>query len=188
MNYLILLIPIAILVISGIRKVTDKQRGLIERLGKFKRNVAPGLHWIIPAIDKLHLVDVSEQIVDIGHQEIVSYDNHLTDVNARVYFKVKSDDESVKGFIYNVKNYKHQLFNLTRSSLRNIISSLTFNSANSESANINSELHNSLVSETNNWGIEILDIELQKNILDTDVRDNNMIFLSQINSFLDNLN
>jgi regulator of protease activity HflC (stomatin/prohibitin superfamily) len=188
MNYLYLLIPLAIIILSGIRIVQNKQRGLIERLGKYKKYVRPGFHWIIPLIDKLHKVDVAEQVVDIEHQKIATYDDHFTNVNARVYFRVKTDEESIKGFIYNANNYKRHLFNLTRSSLRNIINTLTYSSANAGSKNINYELHKTLANETNDWGIEILDVDLQKYNLDQKIPENNLFLTSHFNTLLENYN
>ena len=106
MNYLYLMIPIALFFFAGIRIVRPTQRGLIERLGKYIQFANPGFHWIIPVIDKLYMVNVTEQMVDAQPQEIITNDNLNASVDAQVYFRVKSDEESVKGSIYNVNNYK----------------------------------------------------------------------------------
>jgi regulator of protease activity HflC (stomatin/prohibitin superfamily) len=79
-----------------------------------------------------------------------------------VYFKVKADEESVKSSIYNVYNYQYQIVNLARTTLRNIIGTLTLKSANSERGKINEELHKTLMDETEHWGIEIVRTELKE--------------------------
>jgi regulator of protease activity HflC (stomatin/prohibitin superfamily) len=163
MNYLwYLIIPIVLLFFAGIKIVRPTQRGLIERLGKYHFFANPGFHWIIPVIDKLYLVNVTEQMVDAEPQEIITNDNLNASVDAQVYFRVKSDEESVKSSIYHVNNYKWQIVNLARTTLRNIIGTLTLKSANSERGKINAELYNTLHNETQTWGIEIVRTELKE--------------------------
>jgi regulator of protease activity HflC (stomatin/prohibitin superfamily) len=163
MSYLwYLIIPVVLLLFAGIKIVRPTQRGLIERLGKYRKLANPGFHWIIPIIDKLYLVNVTEQMVDAEPQEIITNDNLNASVDAQVYFRVKSDEESVKGSTYNVNNYKWQIVNLARTTLRNIIGTLTLKSANSERGKINAELYRTLHNETQTWGIEIVRTELKE--------------------------
>jgi len=162
MNYLYLIIPVIIILLIGIRIVRPTQRGLIERLGKYHNLANPGFHWIIPVIDRLFMVNVTEQMVDAEPQEIITNDNLNASVDAQVYFRVKADEESVKGSMYNVNNYKWQIVNLARTTLRNIIGTLTLKSANSERGKINSELYKTLHNETQSWGIEIVRTELKE--------------------------
>lgn len=162
MSYLLIGIPLVVLFFAGIRIVRPTHRGLIERLGKYRKLAGPGFHWIIPVIDRLFLVNVTEQMVDAEPQEIITNDNLNASVDAQVYFKVKADEESVKGSIYNVNNYKYQIVNLARTTLRNIIGTLTLKSANSERGKINAELYKTLHTETQSWGIEIVRTELKQ--------------------------
>jgi regulator of protease activity HflC (stomatin/prohibitin superfamily) len=153
---------IVLMFFSGIRIIRPTERGLIERLGKYNRFSNPGFHWIFPGIEKLYRVNVTEQMVDADPQEIITNDNLNARVDAQVYFKVKSDEESVKSSQYNVNNYQWQIVNLARTTLRNIIGTLTLKSANSERGKINAELHKTLREETNSWGIEIVRTELKE--------------------------
>ncbi|HUX53896.1 MAG TPA: SPFH domain-containing protein [Williamwhitmania sp.] len=162
MSYLYIIILVFLLFFWGIKIVRPTERGLIERLGKYYKFANPGFHWIIPIIDKLFLVNVTEQMVDATPQEIITNDNLNASVDAQVYFKVKSDEESVKGSIYNVNNYKWQIVNLARTTLRNIIGTLTLKSANSERGKINADLYKTLHMETMSWGIEIVRTELKE--------------------------
>lgn len=146
----------------GIRIVRPTHRGLIERLGKYNRFANPGFNWVIPIIEKIYLVNVTEQMIDAEPQEIITNDNLNARVDAQVYFKVKSDEQNVKNSQYNVNVYKYQIVNLARTTLRNIIGTLTLKSANSERGKINSELHNTLLEETQSWGIDIVRTELKE--------------------------
>jgi len=162
MIYTILIIAVIILFFAGIRIVRPTHRGLIERLGKYNSFANQGFHWIIPVIDRLYRVNITEQMVDAQPQEIITNDNLNASVDAQVYFKVKSDEDSVKGSIYNVNNFKLQIVNLARTTLRNIIGTLTLKSANSERGKINAELYRTLHNETQTWGIEIVRTELKE--------------------------
>ncbi len=155
-------IIVFLFLLSGIRIIRPTHRGLIERLGKYNRFANAGFHWIIPIIEKLYRVNITEQMVDADPQEIITNDNLNARVDAQVYFKVKPDEESIKNSQYNVNNYKLQIVNLARTTLRNIIGTLTLKSANSERGKINSELHKTLKEETQSWGIEIVRTELKE--------------------------
>ena len=148
--------------LSGIRIVRPTHRGLIERLGKYNRFANPGFHWIIPLIEKMYRVNTIEQMVDAEPQEIITNDNLNASVDAQVYFKVKLDEENVKNSQYNVNNVNYQIVNLARTTLRNIIGTMTLKSANSERGRINDELHKILKMETTNWGIDIVRTELKQ--------------------------
>jgi regulator of protease activity HflC (stomatin/prohibitin superfamily) len=127
-----------------------------------RRLAMPGFNWIIPVIDRMFLVNITEVMVNAEPQEIITNDKLNARVDAQVYFKVKSDEESVKNSQYNVFNYKYQIVNLARTTLRNIIGTLTLKSANSERGKINSELQRTMREETTHWGIEIVRTELKE--------------------------
>jgi regulator of protease activity HflC (stomatin/prohibitin superfamily) len=147
----------------GIRIVRPTHRGLVERLGKYRRFAHPGFNWIVPfGIDRMFQINITEVMVDAEPQEIITNDNLNARVDAQVYFKVKSDEESVKASTYNVFNYRVQMVNLARTTLRNIIGTMTLKSANSERGKINSELQRTLRDETGSWGIEIVRTELKE--------------------------
>jgi regulator of protease activity HflC (stomatin/prohibitin superfamily) len=153
---------IILLFFAGIRIIRPTHRGLIERLGKYNRFGRPGFHWIIPGIEKMYRVNITEVMVDAQPQEIITNDNLNARVDAQVYFKVKDDEENVKNSQYNVYNYQWQIVNLARTTLRNIIGTLTLKSANSERGKINFELQKTLREETKSWGIDIVRTELKE--------------------------
>ena len=158
----VLIIVAIIFFFAGIRLVRPTHRALIERLGKYRRFGKPGFNWIIPIIDRMTQINITEQMVDAQPQEIITNDNLNASVDAQVYFKVRNDEESVKSSQYNVNNYQTQIVNLARTTLRNIIGTLTLKSANSERDKINDELLDTLAAETKNWGMEIVRTELKE--------------------------
>ena len=146
----------------GIKIIRPTHRGLIERLGKYYKFARPGFHWIIPFIDKMYVVNTTEQTVDAQPQEIITNDSLNASVDAQGYFKVVQTKESVKSSQYNVNDYKRQIVNFARTTLRNVIGTPTLGSANSERGKINSELHNTLRNETSTWRIVIARTELKE--------------------------
>jgi regulator of protease activity HflC (stomatin/prohibitin superfamily) len=168
---LIFIIALLVLFFMGINIVRPTHRGLIERLGKYRKFANPGFHWILPFIDKMYIVNITEQMVDAQPQEIITNDNLNASVDAQVYFRVIETEESVKSSLYNVNNYKLQIVNLARTTLRNIIGTLTLRSANSERGKINAELHATLRNETASWGIIIVRTELKEIDPPRDVQD-----------------
>lgn len=155
----------------GVKIVRPTHRALIERLGKYKKFANPGFHWIIPFIDKMYIVNTTEQMVDAQAQEIITNDNLNASVDAQVYFRVIGTEESVKSSQYNVDRYQWQIVNLARTTLRNIIGTLTLKSANSERGKINAELHKTLTEETKTWGIEVIRTELKQIDPPSDVQE-----------------
>ncbi len=168
----LLIIAGAVLIFfAGVKIVRPTHRGLIERLGKYKKFAMPGFHWIIPFIDRMYSVNITEQMVDAQPQEIITNDNLNASVDAQIYFRVIEGEENVKNSLYHVNDYKLQIVNLTRTTLRNIIGTLTLRSANSERGKINAELHTTLKNETESWGIIIVRTELKQIDPPTDVQE-----------------
>ena len=163
---LIVIVAVVVVVLvvarSSVRMIRPTHRGLVERLGKYNRYAGPGIHVVIPLLERMYQVDIREVLVEAQPQEIITNDNLNAKVDAQVYLKVKADEESVKASLYNVTNYENQVVNLARTTLRNIIGTLSLKSANSERGKINEELRTALLVETASWGIEILRTELKE--------------------------
>jgi regulator of protease activity HflC (stomatin/prohibitin superfamily) len=156
------IVAAVVVLLAGIRIVRPTHRGLVERLGKYRRFADRGFNWIIPLIDRMVQVNITEQMVDAQPQEIITNDNLNARVDAQVYFKVQEDESSVKSSQYNVNNYQRQIVNLARTTLRNIIGTLTLKSANSERDKINGALLATLSRETISWGLAIVRTELKE--------------------------
>jgi regulator of protease activity HflC (stomatin/prohibitin superfamily) len=165
MDYIWIYIVAAVIVLvfcSGSKIIRPTHRGLVETLGRFTRFAGPGYHWIVPGVQRLYRVDIREQMVNAEPQVIITNDNLNATVDAQVYFKVKTDAESVKNSQYNAFNYRYQIVNLARTTLRNIIGTMSLRSANSERGKINMDLLQTLEHETKNWGVEITRTELKE--------------------------
>jgi regulator of protease activity HflC (stomatin/prohibitin superfamily) len=154
---------IVLLLILSLRTVRPTERGLIERFGKYARFANPGLHFILPfGIERLIKQNITEMMVSSEKREIITADSLNASVDSNVYFKVKPEEENVKRSVYGVYNYREQIVALAKTTLRNIIGTMTLKEANSERNKINKELYGQLARETSNWGIEIVRTELKE--------------------------
>ena len=159
---IVLVIIVIIFLVLSIRTVRPTTRGLVERFGKYNRFANPGIVFLIPFVERLIQINVTENMIDAGLQEIITSDSLNAQVDAQVYFKVRSDEESVRASEYNVFNYEIQIVALARTTLRNIIGTMTLKEANSERGKINNSLYTNLSTETKSWGLEIVRTELKE--------------------------
>jgi len=148
------------LAVIGIRQVRPTERGLIERFGKYNRFAMPGLVVMWPLIEQLIVVNITEQLVPVTGDRIITKDSLNLDVNAQIYYKIEEDEESVKKSQYAVNSYEVQIINLANTTLRNVIGSMTFADANSNRGAINNDLASQLEPQVEQWGLRIVRGEL----------------------------
>ena len=161
-TWLILLIAIIGIIVwilsMGIRIIRPRQKGLIERLGKYKGIADQGFHWIIPIIDRMFKVDITENMVDVEPQKIITKDDLNATVDAVVYFRVVDPMKA----IYKAQDYRRQISSLARTTLRDIIGKMTLTEANSKRDTLNAILEQELDKQTDAWGIDVIRVELQR--------------------------
>ncbi|QLH04373.1 paraslipin [Nitrosopumilus oxyclinae] len=155
------LIVIGIL-LSGIRIIRPTNRAAIETLGKYTRFQNSGITFIIPFVQKMYSVNITEQLVDVMRQEVITKDNLNCTVDAQVYFKVGASEKELKSALYQVNNYDIQIVQLARTTLRNVIGDNVFKDVNSQRGKLNHEVFETMAIETKDWGITIVRVELKE--------------------------
>ena len=148
--------------VTGIRTIRPTSRGVIERFGKYRRFRPEGITWVAPWIEKLYAVNITEQMTEASRQEIITLDNLNASVDAQVYYKVRSDEESVKESFYSVDDYKRQIVALANTTLRNVIGSKNFAEVNSKRVILNTEIKRNMEDEVSKWGVDIVRCELKQ--------------------------
>ena len=148
---------IGLIFLLGIRIVRPTELGVIERLGKYTKTANQGFHWIIPIIYRMTKVNVTEQMVDVEPQTVITKDKLNVVVDAVVYYQIKDVVKS----IYNVDNHKVQLTSLARTTLRAVIGKMTLTEANENRDEINTKVESILGKETKSYGVEVLRVEIQ---------------------------
>ncbi len=158
------IIPAAVIVAAAahIRIVRPSERGVVERLGKFKRIAEPGLNIVIPFVDKMTRVNITEQIDDCESMEVITQDNLNAHVDVQIYYKVLPDESNLKKSQYAVADFRDQIINLARTTTRNVLGKLSFKQANNERSTINTELEKELRVHVAKWGIDLVRVELKQ--------------------------
>lgn len=143
---------------SAVKIVRPYQRGVIERLGRFYATVEPGLRLILPFIDKLRIVDMREQVIDVPPQEVITSDNVVVSVDAVVFYE-PTDPQRL---IYNVANFMVAITKLAQTNLRNLIGDMQLDQALTSRDKINTNLREILDDATDTWGVRVKRVEIQR--------------------------
>jgi len=147
--------------LSGIKILRPTERGVVETLGKFSSYREAGFNFVFPIFQKITRVNVTERMTDIEPQEIITKDNLNAQVDLVVYYKIKKDEDNVKKALYEVHDVIAQLETLARTTARNVIGTMPFREVNSERKTLNDRLQALLETETKNWGVDVLRVELK---------------------------
>jgi regulator of protease activity HflC (stomatin/prohibitin superfamily) len=105
------------LALSGFRIVQEYERSIVFRLGWFSRVAGPGLFWIIPIVEWTTKVDLRTRTVDIERQETITKDSVTANVNAVLWYRIEDPKKAVLA----VQNYAAAVYQVSLTSLRNII-------------------------------------------------------------------
>jgi regulator of protease activity HflC (stomatin/prohibitin superfamily) len=150
-----------IIVIKSFLIVPHAHSVIVERLGKYNRTLQPGLHLIIPFLERRSpIISRKEQVLDFKPQPVITKDNVTMQIDTVVYFHVTDS----KLYIYGVESPIMAMENLTATTLRNIIGDLELDQTLTSRDTINSQMREILDLATDSWGIKVTRVEL-KNIL-----------------------
>jgi regulator of protease activity HflC (stomatin/prohibitin superfamily) len=146
---------------SAIKIVQEYERGVIFRLGRLVGAKGPGLFFIIPLVDRMVKVDLRVVTLDVPSQEAITKDNVTVKVNAVVYFRVIDPSEAV----VQVEDYRRATWNISQTTLRNVIGQSELDEVLAEREKINHTLQQIIDEATEPWGIkvgivEVKDVEL----------------------------
>src|SRR3989442_6773716 len=147
-----------VLALTSIKIVRPYQRGVVERLGRYRGTVDPGLRIIVPFVDRVHMVDMREQVVEVPAQEVITSDNVVVSVYAVIYHEATD----AQRLMYNVANFEKAVTKLAQTNLRNLIRDMHLDDALTSSAKINTQLRDILDDATDNWGVRVLRVEIQR--------------------------
>lgn len=142
----------------GLKIVRQHEQGLVERFGKYKETLDPGLQLIVPFIERVRRVDMREIVVDVPPQEVITKDNVVVTVDAVVYYQAT---DPVK-LVYNVQNFVLAATKLAQTNLRNVVGDLDLDGALTSRDLINSQLREILDEATDVWGTKVVRVEIQR--------------------------
>ena len=169
-GYIVLGIVVLIF-LTGFKVIRPTERGVKETFGKYTGHITSGLKWIIPLVQRIYRVNVTEQIADVEPQEIITKDNLNAKVDLVVFYKVKPDEANIKKAFYNVDDVQDQIITLAQTTARNVIGDMSFRKVNSERNELNKKLQVIIDKQTDDWGVQIVRVELKEISPPDDVQD-----------------
>ena len=154
-----LVIFVVIAFIRTIRVIPQARAGIVERLGRYHTTFHPGLHIVIPVLDRLlPLIALREQVVSFPAQSVITEDNLVVGIDTVVYFQVTDP----KAATYEITNYIRAVDELTSATLRNVVGGLNLEQALTSRDQINTELRGVLDSTTGRWGLRISRVDIKE--------------------------
>ncbi len=155
---IVVIAGVFIVIGAGLKIVSQFEKGLVERFGRYDRTVDPGLRWIWPFIERIRRVDMREQVVDVPPQEVITEDNVVVTVDAVVYYRA-TDPMKLR---YNVANFILAATKLAQTNLRNIVGDMDLDEALTSREAINTQLRQVLDEATDVWGTQVVRVEIQR--------------------------
>ncbi len=164
MIFIVIILIAALIIIPGVRIINQYERGVVQRLGRFRKILDPGLHVIIPYIDTMRSVDVRTTPMDVPKQEVITKDN--VTVNAVVYFHVID----AKKAVFETTNYAYATSTFAQTALRDVTGNFDLDELLSKRDEISSQIKEIVDAQTDKWGIDIESVKLQNIELPSDMK------------------
>ncbi|MGH1377622.1 MAG: slipin family protein [Alphaproteobacteria bacterium] len=151
------LVFIVIVLLSSVRIIQEYERGVIYTLGRYTSNRGPGVQIIIPAVQRVLLVDMRVRTADVPSQDIISRDNVSVKVNAVLYFRVVDP-----GFAVNkVEDFIMATSQLAQTTLRSVLGKHELDEMLSKRDQLNKDVQEILDQQTAGWGIKVTNVEIK---------------------------
>ncbi|HCM83819.1 MAG TPA: SPFH domain-containing protein [Alphaproteobacteria bacterium] len=169
---IILLIFGVYLVFASVKTVPQSQSWLVEQFGKYTKTLTPGLHLIVPFIERVsYKISMQEIVLDVPSQQVITKDNTQVTADGVVYYQVINAPAAA----YEVQNLKYAIINLAQTNLRTVIGSMDLDEVLSKRDYINERLLQVVDAATSPWGVKVTRIEIKdlsppQNIIDSMAR------------------
>ncbi|HUV55908.1 MAG TPA: SPFH domain-containing protein [Dehalococcoidales bacterium] len=156
---IVVLVLAVILLAKSATIIHQAEKGLVERFGRYKETLDPGLRFLIPYVDSLRArIDMRETVIDIEPQPVITRDNVTVTVDAVVYYYVTE----AKAVRYEVANFYVAISKLAQTNLRNVIGDMSLDETLTSRERINAALRDTLDEATDKWGVKVTRVEVKE--------------------------
>lgn len=167
MEFIVFLIIVGVFfVLSGIKVIDQYERGVVLTLGKYSGMRSPGLTVIVPIFQRMYRIDQRTNTIDVPKQEVITKDNVTVNVDAVVYFRVKSAEKAV----LEVANYIYASSQFAQAALRDVTGNVDLDELLSERERVSQKIEEIVDIETEKWGIDIENVKIQNIELPQDMK------------------
>ena len=164
-NFVILisLIGVILIIFSFIYIIKQFERSIILRLGKYHKQIGPGINYRIPFIDNVLVIDIRERVREFKAERMLTKDNVPVTIDAILRYKII--EGRANDAILNVENFNEMIQQVSQTTLRNNIGSSLFQDILSKREEINQHIRSIISNEASNWGIEVTGVEIRQVII-----------------------
>lgn len=157
---------VAFFVLSGLKVINQYEKGVVLTLGKFTGIREPGLRVILPIIQRMIRIDVRTNTIDVPKQEVITKDNVTVNIDAVVYFKVVDAEKAVLA----VNNFIYASSQFAQAALRDVTGNVELDALLGKRDEISAQIKQIVDSQTEKWGIDIENVNLQNIELPQDMK------------------
>lgn len=144
--------------VSSAKIISQGNEALVERLGKYKRTLKPGLNFVIPLLERIVVEESSrEKVLDIAPQQVITKDNVSLKVDAVVYWQIIK----LENAFYGVEDIEESVQTLVLTTLRAEIGQLELDKTYSSRDAVNRALSRKLDDATEAWGVKVTRVEIK---------------------------
>ncbi len=161
--YILVIIGIILIASSFLILVNQYERAIVLRLGKYRKQVQPGIHPRIPLVDNVLVIDVREKVTEFKAERMLTKDNIPVTIDAILRYKII--EERARDALLNVENFNEMIKQVSQTTLRNNIGSALFQEILSKREEINDNIKSTIEAESNNWGIMVTGVEIRQVII-----------------------
>ena len=156
MIYIILGI-ILVVVICSLKQINEYQRGILFTFGKFSKILNPGWHIVLPIVNFYKKIDIRTKAVDVPEQDAITRDNVSVRINAVIYYKIFDASKAILA----VENLYYAVSQLTQTTMRNAVGSVSLDELLTEREKISSTIQEIIDKATDDWGVSVSNVELK---------------------------
>lgn len=141
-----------------VKIVPQSEEWMLERFGRFSRILGPGIHIVIPYVERVGFkVNMREQVLDIPPQAVITKDNAMVTVDGVVFYRVFDSKKAA----YMIENLRIAITQLIMTNIRTVLGEMELDSTLSNRDTINNKLLSVVDLATDPWGIEVKRVEIK---------------------------